>query len=179
MLLTVLGIRVPDGPLGPFAAAQVRLSCRSGARARALALRTVVSGPAAEVLSAGWGFGGGEDAVLGSGAPAVVLERGYDRVRLSAPGLEVDLVDPSPLGRHDVQHVVGLHRVRTSDAGERLAQVEIDLEPERAERGRPRCAQFDAADWGDHRLHLAHPVAASLVVGRLTLPVLRYLLPLS
>ena len=43
-LVTLLAVHVPDGPHGGFTMAQVRLSCRSGARARALAVATAVDG---------------------------------------------------------------------------------------------------------------------------------------
>ncbi|MET0458748.1 MAG: hypothetical protein ABW195_05850, partial [Ilumatobacteraceae bacterium] len=55
-LVTLLAIRVTDGPQGPFTLAQVRVSCRSGARARALVVATAVeaSPAAATWLAEGW-----------------------------------------------------------------------------------------------------------------------------
>jgi hypothetical protein len=169
ILLTVLGVRVPDGPLGPVAWAQVRLSCRSGARARALSLLSIVdaSDESAAVLAERWGIGGRREAVR--------LHRGYDVVRLTTVGLDVAVLDPSPIGIHDVQYVVGLHRV-VRDGEPRLAQVELDVLPQRLERGRPALHDFDGTVWGEPRLRPVHPVAATIAVGSLTLPALRFLL---
>jgi hypothetical protein len=49
---------------------------------------------------------------------------------------------------------------RTRLAGLRLVQVDPDVRIERAERGRPSLAAFDAAAWGDARVAPAHPVSA-------------------
>ena len=59
-LVTLLAIHVPGGPHGPFTMAQVRLSCRSGARARALVVATAVDAAARPRRGwpAGWGIGG-------------------------------------------------------------------------------------------------------------------------
>lgn len=171
-LLTVVAIAASDSPIGAFTVAQVRLSCRAGARARALAISTAADGPAASLLARAWGFGPAEGVAPGP----VRLERRYDAVTVTAPGLSVGLRDPSPLGTHDVQHVVGLHPVVVADGGLRLAQVELDIDVERAERGHPVLTELDMARWGDERLHPALAVAASFVVGTLTLPALRFLL---
>jgi hypothetical protein len=171
-LLTVVVIEVADGPLGAFTVAQVRLSCRAGARARALAVATSVEGARAATLASRWGFGRADGAASG----AVRVERRYDAVTVTAPGLVVGLRDASPLGLHDVQHVVGLHPVIVEGGGLRLAQVELDIAVERAERGRPVLSELDGARWGDARLRPASPVAASLVVGTLTLPPIRFVL---
>jgi hypothetical protein len=170
LLLTVVAVRVADGPLGPLSWAQVRLSCRSGARARALVLLSIVgaSDSAARQLGEAWGIGGRRDAVR--------LQRGYDAVRLTTPGLDVSVVDPSPIGVHDVQYVVGLHRVTRPDGEPRLAQVELDVVPDRLERGRPVLHDFDSVVWGEPRLRPVHPVAGTVAVGTLTLPAVRFLL---
>jgi hypothetical protein len=169
ILLTVVGVRVPDTPLGPATWAQVRLSCRSGARARALALPSVVDAAdeSAARLAAQWGIGGRRGTVR--------MHRGYDEVRLTTDGLDISLLDPAPIGVHDVQYVVGLHPVRR-DGERRLAQVELDVTPQRLERGRPILHGFDGTMWGDGRLRPAHPVAGTIAVGSLTLPALRFLL---
>lgn len=170
MLVTMLVVRAPAGPLGPFAVAQVRLSCRSGARARALVAGQVVDAgdEAAAALAAGWGIGGQRGPVR--------LQRGYDVVRGTCAGFDVSVLDPSPIGRLDVQYVTGLHPVSVPGGGERLVQVEFDLDVGRVERGRPALGAFDGAAWDDARLAPRHPVAATIAVGTWTLPVVRFLL---
>ena len=134
-LVTLLAIRVPDGPHGGFTFAQVRVSCRSGARARALVTSSAVDASAdcAEWLAAGWGIGGDL-------AP-IRFERRFDRVRVTAPGFDVSLQGPRPIGVDDVQYVTGLHPVATA-SGDRLAQVELEIALDRVERGRPELHTF-------------------------------------
>jgi hypothetical protein len=167
-LVTLLAIRVPDGPHGGFTVAQVRVSCRSGARARALVVATAVdAGPEATGwLAAGWGIGGHE-------AP-VAYERRYDRVRVTAPWFDVTLDSPRPIGVGDVQYVAGLHPV-TTDAGDRLAQVELEVALHRVERGRPVLHGFTAPD-GAAALDPRFPVAATSALGSLILPQVRFVL---
>lgn len=179
-LLTVLVVRASDSPLGPFAFVQARVSCRSGVRARALAAASVVdsSAEAAGAFAGGWG--------IGADRGEVALDRRYDRVGLRVPawGLVAELVDPAPISGVDVQYVVGLHPVTV--AGEqRLAQVELEATPERAERGRPVVESYDglrlAANGGSPTaaaavLRPTHPVAATIAVGAVTLPKVRFLL---
>jgi hypothetical protein len=168
-LVTMLVVRVPHGPLGTVSWAQIRLSCRSGARARAYVVgqRIEAHAEAAALLASKWGLGGSPG--------RVVLHRGYDAVRATCDGLDVTMLDPAPISTHDVQYVTNLVPVAT-DAGERLAQVELEVEQQRTERGRPVLHSFDGAAWGEPRLRPKYPVAATLAVGTLTLPVLRFLL---
>jgi hypothetical protein len=170
-LLTFLVVGVTGGPLGPFAYAQVRLSCRSGVRARALAVAGAADGEVAADLGRRWGIGGDPG--------PVVLDRRYDRVAALVPawGLHVELTDPVPIGPGDVQYVVGLHPVDT-EVGPRLAQVELDVHPVRAERGRARLVGYAGlhVPGRPERVQPAQPVAATLVLGSLTLPRVRFLL---
>lgn len=178
-LLTLLAVRVSDGPLGAFTFAQARVSCRSGVRARALVVASMVDGSAetARALRDGWG--------IGAEASAIVLDRRYDRVGVSVPawGLVGELIDPAPINGADIQYVVGLHPVVTRAGETRLAQVEFDVAPERAERGRPVVDSYDGlrlAANGDGStaaaLRPTHPVAATIAVGAVTLPKVRFLL---
>jgi hypothetical protein len=171
-LLTFLAIHVPDGPLGRMSLAQARLSCRSGVRARALVAASEVEGTSAAVeqLTEGWGLGGRSGAVR--------LDRRYDRVTVEVPawGLALAVADPSPVGAGDIQYVAGLHPVTTSDGESRLAQVELDIALERAERGRPELITYDGLLVGSRRLQPGHPVAATVGAGTFTLPRIRYLL---
>jgi hypothetical protein len=166
-LVTMLAVRAPEGPEGPFSFAQVRVSCRSGARARALAVACAVDASPATAawLASGWGI---------AGAGTVRYERRYDRVRVSAPWFDVTLQSPKPIGVHDVQYVTGLHPV-TTERGARLAQVELDVVLDRVERGRPVLHRFDAPD-GASGLDPTFPVAATSGVGTFTLPQLRFVL---
>jgi hypothetical protein len=167
-LVTMLALRVPDGPHGGFTVAQLRVSCRSGARARALVVATAIeAGPEATAwLGAGWGIGG----VAGG----VRYERRYDRVRVTAPWFDVSVDGPSPIGVDDVQYVTGLHPVVTN-GGERLAQVELEVALARVERGRPVLHDFTApADTPGLRPGFA--VAATSALGELTLPQVRFVL---
>ena len=163
-LITLLAARVPDGPHGGFTVAQVRISCRSGARARALVVATAVdaSDECADWLAGGWGIGGDRAAVR--------YERRYDRVRVTAPWFDVGLDGPKPIGVDDVQYVTGLHPV-TVDAGERLAQVELEIALDRVERGAPVLHSF-AVGGLDPRT----AVVATSAMGRLTLPQVRFVL---
>ena len=163
-LVTLLAIRVPDGPHGGFTMAQVRLSCRSGARARALVVATAVDASAetAAWLAEGWGIGGSHGAIR--------YERRYDRVRVSAPWFDVELDGPRPIGVDDVQYVTGLHPVIV-DAGERLAQVELEIALDRVERGRPTLHAFDVPG-----LDPRFPVVATSAMGQLALPQVRFVL---
>ncbi len=167
-LVTLLTVRAPDGPHGGFTFAQVRVSCRSGARARALAVATAVDAEpaAAEWLAAGWGLGGV--------SADVSLDRRYDRVTAACPWFDVAVTGLAPIGLGDVQFVTGLHPVTTAD-GPRLAQVELDVALQRVERGHPRLARFTAPE-GAVGLAPTAPVAATAAVGTLTLPALRFVL---
>jgi hypothetical protein len=188
-LLTFLSVQVPDGPFGRMSFAQARLSCRSGVRARALVVASEVEATSevVERLARGWGLGGRPG--------SVGLHRRYDRVTVEVPawGLVLAIADPSPIGAGDVQYVAGLHPVTTSDGASRLAQVELDVVLERAERGRPELVAYDGllvggqgppsrrAEVGppSRRVKLvqpARPVAATVGAGTFTLPRIRYLL---
>jgi hypothetical protein len=163
--------RCPDGPLGAFALAQVRVSCRSGLRPRGFLVGAVVdSADAGAALAARWGFR--------CRAGTVVLARQYDAVdaRVEVDGrtvLGLSLRDPDPLGAHDVQYTASMHLADTP-RGLRLVQVDPDVRIERAERGRPSLGTFDGAAWGDPRIAPTHPVSGTIAVADLTLPRLRY-----
>jgi hypothetical protein len=164
-LCTFLVVRAAASPLGPFTFAQARLSCRSGVRARALVVATAVDGPAE--LGARWGIGGD--------AGGIRLDRRYDRIDIGVAAwhLAIELHDPAPISAADLQYVTGLHPVRWGGE-ERLAQVELDVHAERAERARPVLASYDG--FGPAGVVPRHPVVATMAVGTLTLPRIRFLL---
>lgn len=171
-LLTVQALRSAGGAggLGPFTVLTLMLSCRSGARARALVVAGAVDADdaTADRLVQGWAFP--------AQRTAVVFERRYDATRLTVPGLvDAGAVDLHPLGVHDTQFVVALHPT-TVDGAARYAQVDLEVEPDRAERGSAKLhwLRLDGAD--GRPLEPATAVAAVVAVGRLTLPRVRFLL---
>ena len=91
--------------------------------------------------------------------------------------LDVSLVDPEPITGHDIQYAPGMHLARvTRDEGRRARIVQTDTEYEfrRADRGRPELRVFDAAAWGDERLHPTQPVSASCTACNLAIMPVRY-----
>ncbi|HET6963521.1 MAG TPA: acetoacetate decarboxylase family protein [Acidimicrobiales bacterium] len=166
-LMIVLAWRVPESPWGPFTMAQVRVSCRSGVRPRGFVAGCLVDGDeAAAELSSRWGFPARRGAVR--------LERFYDSTVLDAGGaLKLTGIDPDPLGTGDVQYTVTATLAHTP-RGLRLVQVEPEYELRRVERIDPRLDHFDDQAWGGRGLSPRHPVAASIGVGTLSIPRLRF-----
>lgn len=166
-LMVVLAWKVVGGPWGDFTIAQVRVSCRSGVRPRGFVVGTLVDGDtAAGALASDWG--------MPTRRGTVRLDRFYDAAVLSAgDALSVTGVDPDPLGPSDVQFTVTTTLARTPK-GLRLVQVEPEYALSRAERVRPRLESFDAAQWGGG-LAPVHAVSASVSVGSITIPKLRFM----
>lgn len=166
-LMVVLAWRVADSPWGPFTMAQVRVSCRSGVRPRGFVAGCVAdTAEAAAELAARWGF----PARVGP----VRLDRFYDAAVLDAgPALKVSGLDPDPLGGGDVQYAVTTTLAHT-ERGLRLVQVEPEYELRRVERIRPRVDHFDPGAWSPLPLAPRHPVAATIGVGTLSIPRLRF-----
>ncbi|HUJ67187.1 MAG TPA: acetoacetate decarboxylase family protein [Acidimicrobiales bacterium] len=170
-LLVLLAWKVPDGPLGPFAMVQARISCRSGVRPRGFVAAGVIDNEkAGAVLSSRFG--------LPAQPGTVRLVRQYDRVELAVAvngrsALHLTGLDPDPLSAGDVQLSVTA-TLATTPRGLRLVQVEPEYELHRVERVRPRLLDFDAAAWGQPRLEPRQPVAGIVAVGAMTIPRLRY-----
>jgi len=163
--------RCASGPLGPFQLAQVRLTCRSGLRGRLLLIGSACDSPrAGEALRAGWAF-----------APrsgSIELQRGYDRIdaRVALAGstaLELSLLDPLPLGTGDIQFMSNVHPAQTP-RGLRLLQVDPEYACARNERGRAVLRAFDAAAWGEPRIRVTLPLAATFSQADVTLGPLRF-----
>jgi Acetoacetate decarboxylase (ADC) len=171
-IVTWVVTRCAASPWGPFAMAETRLECRSGLRFRAFVVGTVIDSPAAASAL--------RDAFAFPAQPGeVVLRRGYDAIDAAVsvggrPVLAVTVADPDPLAPADIQHVANLHLAHTP-RGLRLVQVEPRFDTRRAERGRPRVTTFEGAVWGEARIVPVHPVSASLSVGSIAIPRLRYL----
>ena len=166
-LMIVLVWRVASGPWGPFTMAQLRVSCRSGVRPRGFVAGCLVdTARAATELSAGWGF----PVQVGR----VRLDRFYDAVVLDAgPALRITGLDPDPLGAGDVQYSVTTTLAHT-ERGLRLVQVEPEYQLRRVERVRPNVDHFDAPAWTGLPLTPRSPVAATIGVGALSIPRLRF-----
>jgi hypothetical protein len=171
-VLAVLALWCADaGPLGRFRVAELRLSCRSGARPRQYLAGCFVDGDAARAaLNDQFAFGA---------APArIALDRFYDRVEASVESrgarvLELAALAPLPLATSDLQLFSSVHPAETPK-GLRLVQIDTEFAFARAERAQPRLAQFDAAAFGVPGARLAYPVAAFVAVGDLTLPRIRF-----
>ena len=180
-LLVLLAWNAPDSPWGPFAMAQARVSCRSGVRPRGFVSGCIVDNPvAASALASGWGL---------PAAPGTVgMKRRYDGSELvvhgadaggaggraGSPAVHLVALDPDPLGPDDVQFTVST-TLASTPRGLRLVQVEPEYELRRVERVRPRLAAFDAQAWGAPLLDPRHPVSATVSVGAVTIPRLRFL----
>jgi hypothetical protein len=170
-IVVVLAWRAAESPWGAFSMAQVRVGCRSGVRPRGLVAGCVNDNPdAAAALAAGWGLPGRSG--------AIELQRRYDGVtlRVAAGGREIlSLVGrhPIPLSPGDVQYTVTMTLAHTP-RGLRLVQVEPDYRLDRVERLRPQLAAFSPAGWGDDALAPSTPVSATVGVGDVTLPPLRF-----
>jgi hypothetical protein len=170
-LLVLLTWKVSDGPWGPFAMAQARVSCRSGVRPRGLVKVCTVDSPtAARELASRWGL----PTVEGT----VQLRRGYDQVELLVSQAGVTAahlvgLDPDPLTPGDVQFTVTTTLARTP-RGLRLVQIEPEYQLHRVERLRPRLNTFDPGAWGGPLIEPRYPVSATIAVGDVTIPGLRY-----
>jgi hypothetical protein len=171
-LLILLAWTVTDSPWGPFSMAQVRLSCRSGVRPRGYVVGGIIDNSAAgDALSSRFGLPAAEGTVR--------LVRRYDATELTvdrdgAPAVRLVALDPDPLSPGDVQFSVTT-TLATTPRGLRLVQVEPEYELTRVERVRPRLDGFDGAVWGEPMLQPRHPVTATVSLGRLTIPSIRYL----
>jgi hypothetical protein len=82
--------------------------------------------------------------------------------------------DPEPLGQADVQFSVTSTLAETP-RGLRLVQVEPEYELQRVERVRPNILAFEPELWDQPLLRPCDPVAATVSVGTVTIPRLRYL----
>jgi hypothetical protein len=164
-------LRVGASDVGPFALAEVRIVCRSGARSRGFHVSCFVDGAeAGRLLSERWGYRVREAEVRLSrrfhGTAAVVRSDGV-------VALDVGLLSPQPLSRDDVQFTDTMHLARTP-AGCRLLQVERAYDVGPVERGRPAVAAFDGAAWGESRLQPSHPVSAVSLAADVTIRPIRY-----
>jgi hypothetical protein len=170
-LLVLLAWKVPDSPWGPFNMVQARVACRSGVRPRGYVTGGITDNPdAARLLSSRFGL------PLRPGD--VSLTRRYDRSELivaedGKTALHLTGLDPDPLSPADVQFSVTTTLALTP-RGLRLVQVDPEYTLRRVERIRPRIGDFDPAAWAEPLLEPRHPVSATISVGDVTIPRLRY-----
>jgi hypothetical protein len=171
-VLAVLALwRADSGPLGRFALAQLRLSCRSGVRPRQLLAASFADGePARAALNERFAFG--------ARRARIRLDRFYDRVEGGvevdgSSALEVTGLGPLPLAPGDLQFFSSMHAAETPK-GLRLLQIDTEVQVTRAERAEPRLTHFAADAFGIPGAKLAHPVAAFVALCDVTLPRLRF-----
>lgn len=170
--ISLQGWNVAASPWGPFSMAILRISCRSGARARGFVAGTVVStAAAAEGMGNTYGF----PARIGD----VELRRGYDGIDLNVTVdgrhvAEVVGLDPDPMGEDDVQYTGSMTLAHTPQ-GLRLVQVEARHVSSRVERLTSRMVHFDGEGWGQPLLDPYYVVASSVAVSEVTMPAVRFL----
>ena len=169
--LSVQVYDVGESDCGSFRFATVRVSCRSGVRARGFTRGTIVDGDdACAGLRDGLGF---------PARPGEVRFRhGYDGVSIEvrdgdSPVLGVEGIDPEPMGLDDVQYTGTLNLAQTP-LGLRLMQVEMSPQTSQVERLTARLTAFDGKAWGDERLVPSLVIAASVVRMDLTFPPVRF-----
>jgi hypothetical protein len=169
--------RYPEGPVGLFLLAQVRLMGRAGAHPRGLVLGAVASSRAAvDALRARWGY----PATLGQ----VSLTRYHDRVvaevrRGGESILDCALLGPEMISPGDVQYIASVTLAEVPEADgthRRIVQVDPDYTLKRAERGRAHASRFVAEAWGAPGLTLSHPISASVTVCDTDLPRIRFVM---
>lgn len=164
--------QVGSSPWGGFTWCHTRLSCRSGARARALTTAAVVDSDAAgRALAERYGFP--------CRPGRVQLSASYDActARVAVDGavaMEVAALDPTPMALDAVQATSTLNLARTP-FGLRLVQVEARRHTTRVERVRAVIDSFDPAAWGRDRLD-PYVVVSAVVVrdDSITLPGVRF-----
>jgi hypothetical protein len=169
--LSVQVFDVGESEWGAFHLAVVRISCRSGVRARGFTRGAVAS---SEAAAAGFSHRLGFPTKTGT----VRFRHGYDGVSVEvqtdgATILDVEAIDPEPMAADDVQYTGTLNLARTP-RGLRLIQVEMSSEASRVERLTARIERFDGAAWGDARLAPVRVIAASVAEMSVTFPPVRF-----
>jgi hypothetical protein len=154
-----------------FSMVQARVSCRSGVRPRGFVASCLVDGRQGVEALTPWGL----PAQVGQ----VRLHRHYDGVELEVArqgrvALALSGLDPDPLNPGDVQFTVTSTLAHTP-RGLRLVQVEPEYQLERVERVRLRLDHFDAEAWGAPGLEPVYPISATISVGTITIPPVRFL----
>jgi len=169
--LIALAWRCAESPWGPFSLVQIRVGCRSGVRTRGFVVAAACDRvDAAAALATRWG--------LAARPARIALARRYDGCALGVElegrsALSIEARDPEPLAPGDVQFTGTLTLAHTP-LGLRLVQLEPRVALSRVERVRPRLLGFDALAWGPGALTPYHPVSASIGVGSIEIPPVRF-----
>lgn len=170
--LSVQVFEVGHSPWGEFNLAVVRVSCRSGVRARGFTRAAVASTEAAcQGLRTRLGY----PASTGS----IGFRHGYDgaSVTVDSPAggrlLAIEAIDPEPMAAEDVQYTGTLNLAHTP-LGLRLMQVEMNNRATRVERLRARIEQFASAAWGDELLVPVRVIAATVADVETEFPPVRF-----
>ena len=165
-------LNVGDSPWGAFALVLLRVSCRSGVRARGFTRSAIVStADACSGLRESLGF----PAEVGE----IDFRHGYDGVGLqlaSAGGgllAQIEAIDPEPMALDDVQYTGTMNLAHTPN-GLRLMQVEMNAQPRQVERLTARIKAFDGGALADDRLQPTHVIAASVVTMEAEFPPVRF-----
>lgn len=167
--LSVLVVRSPAGPLGPFSLTQVRVGCRTGVKRRAFCVAAVADSPlAAQTFSERFGF----PCLLG----AVTLQVRHHRTAAGVdvgdrPILGLAVTGTRPLAGAAVSFPAALNLAATPD-GTRLLRVDTDVEIGPVERGVPHLTHLDLSPWG-YGLHPQQPVAATVTTGTMVFQPVR------
>ena len=167
--------RDPDSPVGPFALAMVRVSCRAAALPRGFLTRAYAStAAAADALGKRWGLSCAEGDVR--------IARYHDRIVgtvAASDGREIlrySLVDPEPISGGDVQYVATMTLARTTDGGSTLVQVDPEFTFHKAERGRPQLDVFDREAWQAQGIDPVYPMNATFTLVDSGFPAIRFVL---
>jgi hypothetical protein len=136
-------LRAQDSPWGEMSFATLRISCRSGVRARGFSVAAVASANASAGLAAELGYP--------VTAGEVALRHGYDGADFRVANEHGEIaalsaVDPEPMGANDVQFTGTLNLAHTP-LGLRMMQLESSCHPAQVERLTPGKLSFNAQGW--------------------------------
>jgi hypothetical protein len=170
--LSLQVLDVVDSPWGGFSLALLRVSCRSGVRARGFTRAAIAS---TEQACAGLRQTLGFPARPGG----IRLRHGYDGVGIEVESdagariAMIEAIDPEPMALDDVQYTGTMNLAHTPN-GLRLMQVEMNVETSRVERLTARIEAFDGAAFGDERIQPSKVIAASIVNMSVEFPPVRF-----
>jgi hypothetical protein len=174
---TIVVIRYPESPVGPFNLAMLRLGSRAGAHPRGFILGAVAStADAASPLRDRWGYP--------IAAGSVTFTRRHDRIiakvaRDGRPILDCALVDPQAISPSDVQYINSVTLAQAPLDGAvkpLLIQVDPKHTLHKAERGRPEVTLLDAAAWNAGGLRALNPIVATVCTSDTDLPRIRFVM---
>ena len=169
MVLQVFNVRT--SVWGAFLLSLIRVSCRSGVRARGFTLGAMVTSEIAQK---------GLEGVLGLGTRLAVIDmqEAYAETRISVlfsgtQVLEIQALDPEPLSTSDLQFTGTLNLANTPN-GLRLVQVECIPQLTRVERLQSTFNSFQGEYWGSPLLQPTQVVTSTISRGDFLLPAIRF-----